>query len=117
MHQTGQGVLEDGQTDIGHVRRMTQSPVNNNLVVFLGSEGINWVTEDCGANLRALNTGKKIHEFLFHPKKSSYALAAGWTECESFDDAEGPCEIVKELYVTTDMGLNWKFIKNYVHEF
>jgi hypothetical protein len=51
-----------------------QSPVDDNLVVligilkdiidnFLGTHGINWVTDDCGATIRGLNSGKKIHEF------------------------------------------------------
>lgn len=54
---------------------MLQSPVDDNLVVFIGknidevsiqligTHGINWVTEDCGAKIRGLNSGKKIHEF------------------------------------------------------
>jgi hypothetical protein len=25
------------------------------------------VSEDCGANIKALNSGKRIQEFLFHP--------------------------------------------------
>jgi hypothetical protein len=37
--------------------------ITNNL----GTSGINWVSEDCGANIRALNAGKKIEEFMFHP--------------------------------------------------
>jgi hypothetical protein len=48
---------------------------------YTGTNGINWITEDCGANLRALNSGKRIHEFHFHPKQRSWALAAGWTSC------------------------------------
>lgn len=52
---------------------MMQSPTDDSLVVFIGNlfsiylvignKGINWITEDCGANYRALNSGKKIHEF------------------------------------------------------
>jgi hypothetical protein len=59
MHQTGSSVLEESQTDIGQVSKMIQSPVDDSLVVFTGTNGINWVTEDCGSNLRALNSGKK----------------------------------------------------------
>lgn len=33
----------------------------------LGTHGINWVTEDCGANIKALNAGKFVQEFMFHP--------------------------------------------------
>jgi hypothetical protein len=46
---------------------MQQSPVDDSLIVFLGTHGINWVTEDCGANIRAFNSGKVIEEMLFHP--------------------------------------------------
>jgi hypothetical protein len=55
--------MDEGMTDIGKVKKMMQSPVDDNLVVFTGTNGINWVTEDCAANLRALNSGKRIHEF------------------------------------------------------
>jgi hypothetical protein len=93
-------------TDIGKVKKMMQSPVDDNLVVFTGTNGINWVTEDCAANLRALNSGKRIHEFQYHPKQRAWALAAGWTSCADFADDE-PCEIYKELYITKDLGNSW----------
>lgn len=100
-------MIDDAQKqDIGKVRKMMQSPVDDNLVVFTGTNGINWVTEDCGANLRALNSGKRIHEFSYHPSQRSWALAAGWTSCADFADDE-PCEIYKELYVTKDLGNSW----------
>lgn len=92
-----------------------QSPVDDSLVVFIGKDfkfinanysigthGINWVTDDCGANVRGLNSGKKIHEFQFHPTERNWALAATWTDCTEFGDE--PCKIYKELYVTRDLG-------------
>jgi len=82
----------------------------------IGTNGINWVTEDCGANLRALNSGKRIHELQYHPKQRSWALAAGWTSCQDFNDDE-PCEIYKELYITKDLGNSWQYLKNYVFDF
>jgi hypothetical protein len=102
--------------DIGKVKKMIQSPVDDSLVVFTGTNGINWVTEDCGANIRALNSGKKIHEFQFHPTQRQWALAAGWTSCADFQDSE-PCEIYKELYVTKDIGNSWQYLKSYVFDF
>jgi len=116
MSQTGQSVIEDGQTEIGRVKKMMQSPIDNSLVVFTGTHGVNWVTEDCGANLRALNSGKKIHELKYHPSQRSWALAAGWTSCEDFDDGE-TCEIYKELYITKDLGNSWQYLKNYIFDF
>lgn len=76
---------------------------------------MNWVTEDCGANIRGLNSGKKIHEFQFHPLEKSWALAATWTDCN--DVGEEPCKIYKELYMTKDLGQSWQFLKDYVYDF
>lgn len=81
----------------------------------IGSHGINWVTEDCGANIRGLNSGKKIHEFQFHPIEKTWALAATWTDCQEFGDE--PCKIYKELYSTQDLGQNWQYLKEYVYDF
>lgn len=66
--------------------------------------------------MRALNSGKKIHEFLFHPTQKNWALAAGWTSCAEFADDE-PCEIYKELYLTKDLGNTWQYMKSYVFDF
>ena len=66
--------------------------------------------------MRALNTGKKIHEFVFHPRQRNWALAAGWTSCADFGDGE-PCEIYKELYATKDLGQSWQYLKSYVFDF
>jgi len=66
MLKSANDVLDQDQ-EIGYVSQMMQSPVDDSLVVFIGSHGINWVTEDCGVNVRGLNSGKKIHEFQFHP--------------------------------------------------
>lgn len=73
------------------------------------------MTDDCGANIRGLNSGKKIHEFQFHPTERNWALAATWTDCTEFGD--DPCKIYKELYVTKDLGLGWQFLKEYVYDF
>lgn len=81
----------------------------------IGTHGINWLTEDCGAKLRGLNSGKKIHEFQFHPTEKTWALAATWTDCSEFDD--DPCKIYKELYMTQDLGSTWLFMKDYVFDF
>lgn len=80
-----------------------------------GSTGINWVTEDCGANIKALNAGKKIYEFMYHPSNRNWALAASWTTCAEFGDE--PCRIYKELYYTHNLGEDWNFMTNYVFDF
>lgn len=87
---------------------MIQNPVDDSLVVFLGTSGINWVSEDCGGNIRALNSGKKIQEFMFHPIQRSWALAGSWTSCSEFQDE--PCKIYKELYITKNLGEDWDYL-------
>ena len=82
---------------------------------LLGTSGINWVSNDCGANTRALNAGKKIQEFMFHPTQREWALAASWTSCAEFTDE--PCKIYKELFVTKNMGEEWSYLTNYVYDF
>lgn len=39
---------------------MEISPVDRKLVFFMGSVGINWLSEDCGATFKPLNNGRKI---------------------------------------------------------
>ena len=73
------------------------------------------MTEDCGANLRALNSWKKINEWKFHPTERLWGLGAAWTNCAEFIDS--PCKIYKELYLTRDMGANWVHLKDYVYDF
>jgi hypothetical protein len=82
---------------------------------ILGTHGINWVSDDCGSKIRALNSGKKIQEFMFHPTQNKWGLAASWTSCAEFSDE--PCRIYKELYVTKDMGEEWTYMTNYVYDF
>ena len=41
----------------GYVNRIMKSIVDPNLVIFLGSEGIHWITEDCGNTIRSLGKG------------------------------------------------------------
>lgn len=95
---------------------MLQSPVDSKMIIFLGSAGINWITEDCGKNIRAINSGKPIKEFQFHPNQAKWVLASGYTTCDDFDDGE-PCKIYKELYLSKDLGETWVFVADYVIQF
>ena len=47
----------------GMIEQIHVSPVDPNLVFFIGSEGINWFSEDCGNSFKALNNQRKIHDF------------------------------------------------------
>lgn len=73
------------------------------------------MSEDCGEQIRSLNSGKRIEEFMYHPTQRQWALAASWTNCEDF--ADEPCRIYKELYVTKNLGEEWTYLTNYVFDF
>ena len=95
---------------------MHQSPIDQSLIVIIGTSGINWVTEDCGDSVQTLNDhSRPIQEFLFHPDERTWALASSWTTCAQFINE--PCRIYKKLYYTKDLGHNWVFITDYVYDF
>jgi len=117
MKQHASTVISQDQ-EIGHVHTMRQSPVDDNIVVFLGTSGVNWITENCGADMRALNSGKVIEEFTFHPTDRVRGLAASWTNCDKgLEEGDEKCKIFKELYYTEDLGTKWKYLTNYVFNF
>ena len=59
--------------------------------------------------------GRKVQEFLFHPSEREWLMAAAWSICEDYTDV--PCKIVKELFVTQDLGENWEQIGEYVVQY
>jgi Na+-transporting methylmalonyl-CoA/oxaloacetate decarboxylase gamma subunit len=100
---------------VGKVSRILQSPVDKHLLIFLGTHGINWIGEDCGRKIKALNHGRRIKEFVFHPTERNWGLASAFTLCEDF--VGEPCKIYKELFVTRDLGENWELIGSYIVQF
>jgi hypothetical protein len=113
---TGKQELEENENEVGKVSRLLDSPVDKSLVIFLGTHGINWIGEDCGRKIKALNQGRKIQEFQFHPTERDWGLASAFTLCEDFVKGE-PCRIYKELYVTKNLGGDWTYLGPYVHQF
>ena len=83
--------------------------------MMLGSKGINWFSDDCGKTIWALNQGKPIYSFQFHPIQREWGLAASWTVCDGLESDS--CELYKELFYTKDLGLHWTLVTPYVVEF
>ena len=99
------------------MNRIIKSPIDAGLVFLLGSEGIHWVSEDCGQSVRSLGKGKNLREFLFHPTERTWILASGWTNCYSKEKQTSNCQITKELYFSRDLGKNWALLSNYIVQF
>jgi hypothetical protein len=93
-----------------------KSPLEGNMVIFMGSNYINWLSEDCGETLLSWNNGRKVLEFKFHPTDRNLLLASAWTKCDDFDSPDD-CAIYKELFLSKDLGKTWKSILNYVAVF
>jgi hypothetical protein len=114
LEREGIGAVIGKQTT-GQVEKIVVSPADSSLIALIGSEGITWYSEDCGKTLSALNHGRPIFEFKFHPKVREWALAAAWTQCSDFQNT--PCKIYKSLFVTQNLGKNWTQISDYVVQF
>lgn len=115
MNHTGKEQLDPDDSEIGKVSEIIHSPVDKNLVIFLGTHGINWVSQDCGRKIEAMNHGRKIHEFIFHPTERNWVLASAYTICEDFQNE--PCKNFKEIFVTKDLGDTWTLLLSYVVQF
>jgi len=113
--RTGTSELDKDENVIGKVSKILESPMDKTLLVFLGSHGINWIGRECGRKIEALNHGRKIQEFVFHPTERDWGLASAFTLCEDF--VNEPCKIYKELFVTKDMGKTWNIIGSYIVQF
>lgn len=112
-----------GQLDKANVRRAAKisevvlSPVDPNLLFFVGAAGVNWVSEDCGQNYKPLNNGRGISQFKFHPTERNWAMASIFTSWDDFSEDDEPCKIYREVYYTKNLGETWTFLKDYVIEF
>ena len=114
---TAKSELEENEHEVGKISKILLSPVDKNLVIFLGTHGINWISTDCGRHdIKALNHGRKIQEFVFHPTERTWGLASAFTLCEDFKNGE-PCKYFKELFLTKDLGNNWEILSSYVDQF
>ena len=101
--------------NIGKVSKLVKSPADKKLVVLIGNTGVNWYSEDCGKTLKALNHGRPMEEFQFHPSVREWGLASSWTKCSDFNQA--PCKKYKGVFLTQDLGKSWKLLSDYVVQY
>ena len=96
------------------IEKLVTSKADSKLIAFLGKQGKNWYSEDCGKTLKPLNYNKLITNFQFHPKMRTWGLAESWTKCAETDTE---CIDSKTLYITKDLGQNWEALLEYVVQF
>lgn len=114
MKKAADEVVENSE-EIGDVTNIIKSDANESTVVFVGNKGVIWVSTDCGASMTAVNKDFKIHMIKLHPSELTWMLAIADQECK--DPKDKNCmEGFHALYLTQDMGQNWRQIsKNVVH--
>lgn len=76
LHSKGLNEKTEDNEEVGTVRQFVRHPIDQNAIVFMGTEGFNWYSDDCGQRVESLNHGRNVDEFIFHPMDSNLALAA-----------------------------------------
>ena len=93
------------------------SKVDRNYVIFQGTHGINWKSSNCGQDVIAMNQGRPVHAFQWHPTEKDWILASAWQDCMDEEEEDEDCESNRELYLSQDVGENWDHIAEYIFEF
>jgi photosystem II stability/assembly factor-like uncharacterized protein len=63
FHKKAVVATDDAKVKIGVVNKIQRSPVDPQLVIFLGTESVNWISPDCGVAINALYTGRAMKDF------------------------------------------------------
>lgn len=106
--------IVDDSAEIGDVTNIIKSEANNTTIVFIGNKGVMWVSTNCGATMTALNKDFKIQMIKLHPTEPSWLMAVANQECENPKDKN--CLAGNHaLYLTQDLGQNWKLISRNVN--
>ena len=105
------------ETETGKVGRIKQSPIDPSLLIFIGTQQISWIVENCGDKITANILGRPVSDWVFHPIERNWALVSADSVCEDFINSGEPCRIVRELYVTQTLGNDWKLLGDYIKEY
>ncbi|CAD8063565.1 unnamed protein product [Paramecium sonneborni] len=110
--------LEESDDRVGIVNNLVPSPVDKQLILFTGTNQIAWISLDCGKTITAVNAGKQLREYQFHPIEKDWIIASAWKQCGSDELLAGkPCVSYKELLLSQDTGITWHSIATYVNQF
>ena len=91
------------------------SPADPKLIYLIGNKGKNWLSEDCGANLKPLNDDKKLQDIKFHPTQREWAISSIYKSCDDFSDEEWYGH--QEIYATTNLGKTWKKLEENIMQY
>lgn len=101
-----------GKERHGEIVSIKQNPHFTNQLIFVGTSGASYITEDCGVSLSLLDHGKKLFSIRFHPTKQYSLLALKMNDCNS----KKGCKKHFELIYTNDMK-NFRVLDTFIHNF
>lgn len=99
----------------GTVREILANPIDQKEIVFIGTEGVSWISSDCGHTITTLGINQNLKEFMFHPVQRDWMLATSWSECGKEKDPD--CVVTKDLLFSENKGRSWKVLSKYVIQF
>jgi hypothetical protein len=98
-------VFSSNQTELdNHIYKITQSPVDLNIIIFHSVGSKNWISEDCGITLRLL---EDYSHYKFHPTDRKMILRFPFDyECIhcSFRTPEFA------FYISNNLAQNWTLL-------
>ncbi|KAL4482775.1 hypothetical protein ABPG72_022335 [Tetrahymena utriculariae] len=121
--RVGVNVKMDLSSNVGIVTQMIASPIDSNEIVFMGSDGINWITADCGVTIQALGINLNLREFMYHPTEKNWMLASSFNNCEKQNNQKDKrkkdteCFKTKDLFFSENKGKSWRVLLKYVVQF
>jgi hypothetical protein len=103
------------------VDQLIKSQASPTTLLVAGTTRTHFLSTDSGGTWRRLRHKARIHTFMFHKTRPTWALMSMWTDsCEvsrskTKDSADGPCNHM--LYITKDLGKTFTLVCSYVVQF
>ena len=84
-------------------------------MIFHGTYGVSYMSEDCGANLNAFEHPEEFIEFKLNPIEKNYIMASAKIQCS--EASPEYCSVLMDLYYSEKKGLNWQKVQSSVIEY
>ena len=97
---------------------------------FIGSNGINWITEDFGKKIKAINTGIIMENYLIHPSEPTWGLFSTVDSKININSDNNNNNTInttnitntinsvnRKVYYTSDYGMTYKLLVSHVFQY
>ena len=91
------------------------STADQKFILFHGSNGISFISGDCGSTIEAFEHNEEFSEFKLNPIDTNLIIAAAKLKCDELSPEY--CPLAVDLFYSDKRGLNWKKIQTSVIEY